>query len=140
MKKVCLLVAVAIVFTRGGAFAHEGEVHGKKHSDAQMDKFHRMMPMYAQAQAKIKGALEKGDVATVASESEKILATIEDLKKSRPHKNPKHLGTFRKIADAFAADVRATATMARRGDVTGAGAAFRKAEGRCNECHAGFRD
>jgi len=140
MKKATMLMVWAFLLTHGSAFAHGGEEHGTNHSAAQMDRFHKMMPMYAQVQAKINEALEKGDTAAVGVEAEKILATLPDLKKSKPHKNLKKIDTFKKIADAFGADVRTTANMAKNGNLTGAGVAFRKAEERCKECHAKFRD
>lgn len=140
MKKTAMLVTCVLVLTQGGAFAKEGKKHGNGHHDAQMDRFHKMMPMYAQSQAKINGALEKGDAATVESEAEKILATIPDLKKSKPHKNLKKIDAFRKIADAFGADIEATAALAKKGDIAGARTAFKKAGERCDECHSKFRD
>ncbi|CAG0990201.1 cytochrome c [Geobacter sp.] len=140
MKMTIMLMVWAFLLTHGIAFAHGGEKHGTNHSDAQMDRFHKMMPMYAQVQAKINEALEKGDTSAVEAEAEKILATIPDLKKSKPHKNLKKIATFKKIADAFGADVTATAGMAKKGDLAGARTSFRKAEERCNECHAKFRD
>lgn len=140
MKKTTLLMVCVLTMIHGGAFAHGGEKHGTNHSDAQMDRFHKMMPMYAQAQAKINEALNKGDAAAAEAEAQQILATIPDLKKSKPHKNLKKLDTFKKIADAFGTDVKTTADMAKTGDFVGARAAFRKAEERCNECHAKFRD
>lgn len=140
MKKTTMLMVCALALIHGSAFAGGGEKHRTKHSDAQMDRFHKMMPMYAQVQAKVNEALEKGNAAAVEAEAEKILATIPDLKKSKPHKNLKKLGTFKKIADAFSADVKTTADMAKKGDLAGARASFRKAGERCNECHAKFRD
>lgn len=140
MRKATLLMVCVLAMTHGGAFAHGVEKHGKNHSDAQMDRFHKMMPMYAQAQAKINEALNKGDASAVEAGAQQILATIPDLKKSKPHKNLKKLGTFKIIADAFGMDVKTTADMAKKGDFVGAGAAFRKAEERCSECHAKFRD
>ena len=140
MKKVIKLVGCVLVLLQGSAYAHEGEMHGEKHHDARMSKLHKMMPMYAQIQAKVNSAMGKGDAATVAAEAEKILATIPDLKKSKPHKNLKKIGTFRKIADDFSSDVKATAVMAKKGDLAGATAAFKKAGERCDECHSKFRD
>ncbi|WP_298433504.1 cytochrome c [Geobacter sp.] len=140
MKKTTILVACGFLLLHGGAFAHEGEKHGKKHQDARMERLHRMMPLYAQLQAKINGALEKGDAVTAEAEAEKMLATIPDLKNAKPHKSLKDIGTFRKIADAFGAEVTATAAMAKKGDIAGARSAFKKAEAKCNECHAKFRD
>lgn len=99
-----------------------------------------MMPMYSQAQARIIEALSKGDAAVVRSEAGKILATIPDLKKSRPHKNLKEIDKMRKIAEAFEADVRSTVASAEKGDLTRAGAAFSRARKRCDACHAKFRD
>ena len=52
-----------------------------------MDKLHKMMPMYAQSQAKINEALLNEDVETVKNETGMILATIPDLKNAKPHKN-----------------------------------------------------
>lgn len=144
MNKRFLTIAASLIGAffvfQGAAFPHEGEKHVKKHTDAQMDKFHKIMPMYAQAQAEINGALEKGDAAAVEAGTEKILATIPYLKKSKPHKNLKKLDTFKKIAGAFNADVAATAAMAKKGDIAGAKDAFRKAGEKCDECHAKFRD
>ncbi|WP_236685522.1 cytochrome C [Geobacter pickeringii] len=140
MGKAAVLVSCIILLAQGSAFAHEGETHGTKHHDAQMVKLHKMMPMYAQLQAKINGALGRGDAATVEIEAGKILATIPDLKKAKPHKNLKKIGTFRNMADAFGLGVTTSATLAKRGDIAGAAAAFRKAEEKCNECHATFRD
>ncbi|WP_246560137.1 cytochrome c [Geobacter grbiciae] len=96
--------------------------------------------MYAQVQAKINSALERGDATTVEAEAGKIAATIPDLKKAKPHKNLKKIDTFKKIADAFSSEVTATAALAKKGDLAGANAAFKKAEGKCSECHAKFRD
>lgn len=125
----------------GGAFAHEGEQHRKKHKvDPQMEKLHKMMPLYAQAQAKINEALEKRDAATVEAESGKILATTPDLKNIKPHKNLKQMKTLREIASAFEGDVKATAAGAKKGDFAAAKAAFTQAQKRCDACHAKFRD
>lgn len=141
MKKVMTTMACAILLVQGGAFAHEGEKHqGKQKDAAQMNKLHKMMPMYAQIQAKINEALEKGDKAAVEAETGKILATTSDLKTAKPHKNIKQIAAFRKIASAFAGDVKATAALAKKGDFTGAGAVFANAQKKCDECHAKFRD
>ena len=87
MKRVAITIS-AILLLQGCAFAHEGENHALSHKEnAAMAKLHKMMPMYARAQAKINAALEKEDAATVTQETRKILATIPDLKKAKPHKN-----------------------------------------------------
>lgn len=138
--KAIMLAGCILVLLQGSAFAHEGEKHGEKHHDARMSKLHKMMPMYAQVQAKINGALERGDATTVEAEAGKIAATIPDLKKAKPHKNLKKIDTFKKIADAFSSEVTATAALAKKGDLARANAAFKKAEGKCSECHAKFRD
>ena len=108
--------------------------------DEEMARQHRMMGMYAQAQAKIAGALEKRDAATVETETRKLLATIPDLKKAKPHKNLKERKIFQKIASAFEGDVKTTSALAKKRDFPGAKAAFTKAQKRCDECHAKFRD
>jgi len=153
MKRIVILAACSQLLLQGASYAHEAEKHptGHRsqsgeghatghHEDARMKKLHEMMPMYAQAQARIIGALEKRDAAVVESEVGKILATIPDLKKSRPHKNLKEVSKLRKIAGDFEADIRATAASAKKGDFAGAGTAFSRAQKRCDACHAKFRD
>lgn len=140
MKRAAIAIS-AILLIQGWAFAHEGENHSKNHKeDAQMDKLHKMMPMYAQAQAKINEALLNEDVATIKKETGKILATITDLKNAKPHKNFKQLATFRKMASAFEGEVKKTAEKAKIRDFLGAREAFLIAEMRCNQCHVKFRD
>jgi soluble cytochrome b562 len=140
MKRAVIAIS-ALLLIQGTTFAHEGENHAKKHKeDAQMVKLHKMMPVYAQSQAKINEALSSGDAATIKNETGKILATIPDLKKSKPHKNLKQLATFRKIASEFEGDVKKTALMANSGNFGGAKDAFQAAQMRCNECHTKFRD
>jgi hypothetical protein len=140
LKKVAVAIVVAILLPQSAAFAHEGEDHGQGHkADAQMQKLHHIMPMYAQAQTKINEALSNGDVATIKAETGKILATIPDLKKAKPHKNIKQVATFRKIASAFEADIKKTAGLAKTSDFARAKDAFQIAQIRCNECHAKFR-
>ena len=134
----CLVMALSAV--SAVAFAHGTEKHKPAPANAQMQKLHDMMPMYEQAETKIKEALTTGDAATIREETAKILATIPDLKNAKPHKNAKQTAAFRKIASAFAGDVKKTATMAKTGDIAGAKAAFQVAQIRCNECHEKFRD
>ncbi len=140
MKRITVITVTAFLLLPGVAFAQEGEKHMKNHKqDVQMGKLHRMMPMYAQAQAKINDALEKGDASTVAKETRKILATIPDLKRAKPHKNLQELKAMGKIASAFEEDIRNTAALAKEKEFTKARVAFEKAQKRCNECHVKFR-
>lgn len=143
LKKIILdATAVATVcgllMFQSNSFAHEGEMHGA-HIDAQMQKLHEMMPMYATAITKVAAALEKRDMAVVKAETVKMLATIPDLKKSKPHKNLKQLGTYRGIAAGFAGDLEKMANLANKGDLVPLKAALRKVGSRCAECHAKFR-
>lgn len=141
MKMFTIMAACAFLLAQGVVFAHEGEKHSEGHEEsAQMNKLHKMMPMYAQAQAKINEALTNGDAATIKEETGKILATIPDLKNAKPHKNMKQIATFRKIASAFAGDIKKTAVLAKTGDFGGAKDAFQVAQIRCDECHKKFRD
>ncbi len=133
------LIGVFFIF-QAAAFAHEAEKHGKGHNEeAQMSELHRMMPVYAQAQAKINEALGKGDAKTVKTETGKIVAAIQDLKRAKPHKNPNELKQYREIALHFDKEVELTAELAGKGDLAGATAAFRRAGEKCDECHAKFR-
>ncbi|SNB45404.1 cytochrome c [Geobacter sp. DSM 9736] len=130
-----------LMFIQTGAYAHEGSVHEMSHAkDAAMEKLHRMMPVYMQAQAQIDQALTSGESATVVEEIGKIAATIPDLKNARPHKNLKRVSNFRKIASDFEGDVQKTAMLVNKGDLAGARDAFESAKMRCNQCHATFRD
>ena len=141
MKRLAAITATAFLLFPGVVFARGGENHQHIHKgNGQMAKLHKMMPMYAQAQAKINAALEKRDAATVAKETRKILATIPDLKKAKPHKNLQELKAMRRIASAFEEDVRRTASLVKKSDFTGAGVAFENAQRHCNECHVKFRN
>lgn len=140
MKKAAAITICALLLCQGGAFAHEGEKHGKKpKADAQMQKLHDMMPMYAVALSKVEAALEKKDPVAVEAEAGKMLATAPDLKKGKPHKNLKQLKTFKSIAAGFESDLKETVELAKKGDFTKARDAFKKAEAKCAECHAKFR-
>jgi len=134
------LVLVALTLS-GVAFAHGTEKHGKAASvDAQMKKLHAMMPMYSLASANLEAALEKGDAAAVDAEGGKILSTLPDLKKSKPHKNIKQRGKFVELATNLEIAVTSTVALANKGDFAGAKAAFKKVEELCAACHAKFRD
>lgn len=123
----------------GVAFAREAEMHGEK-ADMQMHKLHAMMPIFAVASAKLKLALEKGDVMAVAAEAEKILVALPDLKKSQPHKNIDQREKFVEFAANLEKTVTTTVSLARKGDLAGARTAFKKAEETCAACHVVFRD
>lgn len=141
MTRVAVMTIFVSLFVLNGAYAHEGEMHNKEHMvDARMHKLHHIMPLYAKAQAKINEALANGDAATIKLETGKVLATIPDLTHAKPHKNTKQLSTFRKIASAFAEDVKKTEALAKSGDFRGAKDAFQFAQMRCNDCHVKFRD
>lgn len=141
MKRLAAMTIATILLAQGAAFAHEGEHHPDAHkADVQMQKLHHLMSLYAQAQARIKEALTNKDATTVRGETAKILDTIADLEKSKPHKNLKQITAFRKIASTFAENVRKTAVLANNGDFVGAGNAFQLAQTRCDECHKKFRD
>ncbi|MBI1919510.1 MAG: cytochrome c [Geobacter sp.] len=141
MKRISVITISALLLIQGGALAHEGEKHEQKthKTDAQMQKLHGMMPTYGAALAKVEQALEKKDAAAVEAEAGRMLATTPDLKKSKPHKNIKQLKTFRSIAAGFEGDLKETVDQAKKGDFAKAGAAFKKAEAKCAQCHAKFR-
>lgn len=120
--------------------ANEGMEHGSKHMSEAMAKQHHMMAMYVQAQVKINDSLRKSDARTVEAEAGKILVTIPDLKAAKPHKNLSQRKAMRQIAVAFEADIKMTVAAAKKGHFARAKSAFAKAEARCNQCHAKFRD
>ena len=136
---VIMCPALAMSTLYGVAFAREAEMHGEK-ADMQMHKLHAMMPIFAVASAKLKLALEKGDVTAVAEEAGKILIALPDLKKSQPHKNVDQRGKFVEFATNLEKTVTTTVSLAKKGDLSGARTAFKKAEDTCAACHAIFRD
>lgn len=141
-KKIetAVIVGFLLYSVAGVVAAQEGMEHGRMHMDEAMVKQHHMMDMYAQAQAKINEALQKSDAKAVEAEAQKILETIPALKAATPHKNLKERKALRQIAAAFEADVKKTVAAAKKGDFVVAKSAFAKAEERCNQCHAKFRD
>lgn len=108
--------------------------------DKSMARQHRMMAMYAQAQAKINESLQKRDAVTVEAETRKILTTIPDLKKARPHKNFKERTEMARIAAAFEKDLKTTLARVKEKDFIRAEKAFKSAGEKCLACHAKFRD
>jgi len=140
MKRTALLALTTFFLSQGGAFAHEGEAHHEGHmADSQMQKLHHMMPMYSTTLPSLESAVEKGDTAAVEIEAGKILATIPDLKKSKPHKNPKQLKTFKKIAGGFESNLKETVEFAKKGDFQSAKESVKRVEASCSECHGKFR-
>lgn len=124
----------------GVAFAHSTEKHGKMvPADAQMKKLHAMMPMFSLASAGMETALEKRDIAVLGTEAEKITTAIPDLKKSKPHKNIKQQEKYVELALKLEKTVTSTVALAKKGDLPGAEAAFKKVEEACAACHAKFR-
>lgn len=120
-------------------FAHGKNPHDGG-SDAGMNKLHAMMPLFSQASAELESAIEKGDAAAAKAQSEKILAAVTDLKKSRPHKNVKQRKKFVQLATKLDETVTLTVDLASKGDFAGAKTSFKKVEATCAACHAKFRD
>lgn len=136
---MCLALVMSDLY--GVAFAQGTEMHGEMaKTDIQMHKLHAMMPIFAVASAKLKLALEKGDVTAVAAEARKILVALPDLKKSQPHKNVDQREKFVEFAANLEKTVTTTVSLAKKGDLAGARTAFKKAEDTCASCHAIFRD
>lgn len=115
------------------------EHHGA-HMDDAMARQHLLMAGYAESQYKINAALKNRDNATIVVETRKLLATISDLKKTRPHRNLKERGKVAIIATGFEKDLVTVVSKAKKKDFVGAEKAFRMAEKRCEACHARFRD
>jgi cytochrome c556 len=136
---ICLVLVMSALY--GVAFARGTEMHGEMaKTDMQMHKLHAMMPIFAVASARLKLSLEKGDVTAVAAEAGKILSALPDLKKSQPHKNVNQREKFVEFATNLERTVTTTVSLAKKGDLAGARAAFKKAEETCAACHAIFRD
>ncbi|MBJ6750240.1 cytochrome c [Geomonas anaerohicana] len=139
MIKVMTVIAAAMLLATAVADAHEGQHHDKHHVDAHMAKLHKMMPRYAKAQVLIVTSLDKGDLKGVVKQTDYILSTTADLKKSTPHKNVAKLKDFQGIVSDFERDVTVLADSAKKGDLQGARAAFASVAKRCNSCHETFR-
>lgn len=143
-----MLLLIAVVLTAGILFiipietsAHGTEKHGKPAAtDARMKKLHAMMPVFSVASAELESALEKGDAAAAKAQADRILAAVPDLKKSKPHKNVKQRKTFVGLATKLEEAVTNTVELSKKGDISGAKAAFKKVEEICAACHAKFRD
>lgn len=142
MAKILMMVALAVImfFITPVAFAHEGKDNGTMNMDEAMARQHQLMFMFAQLQAGTNESLKKGDATAVEAYARKFLAAISDLKKMMPHKNAKQRKSLLKIATAFELDMKTVALKAKKSDLFAAKTAFLKAENRCNECHAKFRD
>lgn len=139
MKNNMTIAAAALLLIAATAHAHEGQQHGNHHVDPQMAKLHKMMPRYAKAQASIQKSLDKDDLKAVAKQTDYLLSTTADLKRSTPHKNSAQLQEFQGIAGDFERDINALAASAKKADLAGARAAFASAATHCNSCHAKFR-
>jgi len=134
------IAAVLMVFN-GSAFAHGQETHTKEHGSVkQMKRLHTAMQLYEAAQVRIDAAFEKGDLKTTEEEIGRMLKTIPDLKKARPHKGLKHLAAYKRLAADFDADLRQVLTLARQDNLNGAKQAFSRATQKCASCHATFSD
>lgn len=110
------------------------------HTDAQMEKLHAMMPVFSAASAELESALEKGDAAAAKAQAARILASVTDLKKSKPHKNIKQRKKFIVLATNLKDSLTITVDLAQKGDFLEAKAAFKKVEEICAACHAKFRN
>lgn len=133
---------VLCLFTSHGiAFAHGAEKHDKMvPADAQMKILHAMMPMFSLVCANMETGLEKGEIAIIESEAEKITAAIPDLKKSKPHKNLKQQSRYVDHVSSLEKAVITTVDLAKKGDLVEAKAAYKKVEAACAACHAKFCD
>jgi cytochrome c556 len=130
--------AVFMTATVPVAHAHGKDPHGG-HVDAHMKKLHAMMPMFSLASAELESAIEKGDAAEAKVQADRILASVPDLKKSKPHKNVNQREKFVELATNLDKAVTSVADLAKRGDFAGAKAVFKKVETACVACHAKFR-
>lgn len=141
-RMVGLLCLMTVLLAHNGtAIAHGTEKHDNAAAgDAQMKKLHAMMPMFSLASAGLETALEKGNIAAVEAEAGKILSALPDLKKSKPHKNINQRKKFVSIAANLESATASTLDLAKKGDFSGAKAAFKRAEEACAACHAKFRD
>lgn len=135
---VCFL---SLVLLYGPAFGHGTEKHGQaKHTDAQMEKMHHMMPMFSVAAARLETALANENLTATEAEANKILSALPDLEKSRPHKNLKNRPKFVALVKEEKIAVATTLDFAKKGNFVEARATFQKAEALCTECHTKFRD
>ena len=143
MRNRCIRIAFSLMMVllilQGVAMAHGKEKHDKTApANAQTKKLHAMMQMFSVASAKLQAALEKGEVAAVETEAGKIMAALPDLKKSKPQKSIKQLKKYGELTTNFEETVSSTVELAKKGDLPGAKAAFKKAEEICAACHAKF--
>jgi soluble cytochrome b562 len=138
---VGLSMILGLSVSHGIAFAHGTGKHDKMvPADAQMKKLHAMMPMFSLACANMETGLEKGEIAIIESEAEKITTAIPDLKKSKPHKNLKQRSKYVDHVSNLEKAVITTVDLAKKGDLVEAKAAYKKVEEACAACHAKFRD
>ena len=141
-QRLFTVIGLAILLAIFGAIqvqAHGTEEHGS-HLDAQMKKLHAMMPMFSQASAGLEKSIEHNDATAVNEHVTTMLATIPDLKKSKPHKNAKQVAEFKKIASTFGAEIAQVGSLAEKGNFVSAKEAYKRVEKACTECHARFRD
>lgn len=130
-------LAVMMMVVTGMASAHGP---GKHAADAQMTLLHKAMQLYESAQVRIEAAFKRGDLKAADEELGRMIETIPDLKKSRPHKGLKHLDDFKRAAADFDKDLRQARTLAQQGNLDGAKHSFSRASQKCASCHAAFRD
>ena len=138
-KSLILSMAIGLLALQGVSFAQGKDPRGG-HVDAQMKKFHAMMPMFSMASAELESALEKGEAGAAKVQADRILAAVPDLKKSKPHKNVKQRKKFVELATNLERTLISTVDLVKEGNFVGAKAAFKKVEEVCSTCHAKFRD
>lgn len=117
--------------------------HGQKdHDDShtQMHKLHSIMPIFSDASGKMDSAIEKGDVTEINMQANRILKTVPDLIKTKPHKNHKQIAEYRATAGKLRDDISRVVSFANKGDFASAQRAYRDVQKRCTSCHAAFRD
>ncbi len=143
MRKLALIAVVLfagmLLIKPIEASAHGKDSHGGT-MDAQMKKLHAMMPMFSVASADLESALEKGDAVAAKIQADRILATVPDLKKSKPHRNINQRKKYVEMATHLGTVVKSTVDLAKNGDYAGAKASFKKVEEACAACHAKFKD
>lgn len=138
---VLISIITGTIFMPSLLQAHGGKTHDKDMmKDPQMRKLHAMMPVFSVASGRLEMAIDKTDLASVEAEAGKILHSIPDLKKSKPHKNLKNRKKFVELAGVLETSLNETVAAAKQGDFPGAKRGFLKVEESCANCHAGFRD
>lgn len=80
------------------------------------------------------------NIVAVEAEAGKLLKSVPDLKKSKPHKNIKQRKKICRTGTNLEMAVNHTVSLAQKSDFAGAKVAFKKVEEACAACHTKFRD